>query len=315
MSAVYVVGSANFDRFLYVERFVAAGETISSTKLEEACGGKGLNQAVAAARAGAQTWMVGNLGNDGAGDTIRAAISEEENLHPDFLSTDAKRPTGQAMIQINAEGNNAIVLIAGANGTVTKENIDSAFNNASCGGTPAGGTSAGGVSEGDVVVCQREIPDEMTRYALLRAKEKNAFTILNLAPGTSDQTLVENVDLLIVNETEGAMLLGSDETEPEFIARKLQQQTGTDTILTYGDKGAFVATSTEQFHVPAIKCDVVDTTGAGDAFVGATAALIAEKKDLTTATRFGIAAATAACGSKGAQSYPQRRPDFQKLAK
>ena len=315
MSAVYVVGSANFDRFLYVERFVAAGETISSTKLEEACGGKGLNQAVAAARAGAQTWMVGNLGNDGAGDTIRAAISEEENLHPDFLSTDAKRPTGQAMIQINAEGNNAIVLIAGANGTVTKENIDSAFNNASCGGTPAGGTSAGGVSAGDVVVCQREIPDEMTRYALLRAKEKNAFTILNLAPGTSDQTLVENVDLLIVNETEGAMLLGSDETEPEFIARKLQQQTGTDTILTYGDKGAFVATSTERFHVPAIKCDVVDTTGAGDAFVGATAALIAEKKDLTTATRFGIAAATAACGSKGAQSYPQRRPDFQKLAK
>jgi len=310
MSAVYVVGSANFDRFLYVERFVAAGETISSTKLEEACGGKGLNQAVAAARAGAQTWMVGNLGSDGAGDTIRAAISEEENLHPDFLSTDAKRPTGQAMIQINAEGNNAIVLIAGANGTVTKESIDSSFNNASL-----GGASAGGVSEGDVVVCQREIPDEMTRYALLRAKEKNAFTILNLAPGTSDQTLVENVDLLIVNETEGAMLLGTDETEPEFIARKLQQQTGTDTILTYGDKGAFVATSTEQFHVPAIKCDVVDTTGAGDAFVGATAALIAEKKDLTTATRFGIAAATAACGSKGAQSYPQRRPDFQKLAK
>lgn len=310
MSAVYVVGSANFDRFLYVERFVAAGETISSTKLEEACGGKGLNQAVAAARAGAQTWMVGNLGSDGAGDTIRAAISEEENLHPDFLSTDAKRPTGQAMIQINAEGNNAIVLIAGANGTVTKENIDSAFNNVSL-----GGASAGGVSGGDVVVCQREIPDEMTKHALRQAKEKNAFTILNLAPSTSDQTLVEDVDLLIVNETEGAMLLGTDETEPEFIARKLQQQTGTDTILTYGDKGAFVATSTEQFHVPAIKCDVVDTTGAGDAFVGATAALIAEKKDLTTATRFGIAAATAACGSKGAQSYPQRRPDFQKLAK
>lgn len=315
MSAVYVVGSANFDRFLYVERFVAAGETISSTKLEEACGGKGLNQAVAAARAGAQTWMVGNLGDDGAGETIRRAIDQENNLHQDFLATDVHTPTGQAMIQINAEGNNAIVLIAGANGAVTKESIDSSFNNASLGGACLGGASAGGVSAGDVVVCQREIPDEMTRYALLRAKEKNAFTILNLAPGTSDQTLVENVDLLIVNETEGAMLLGTDETEPEFIARKLQQQTGTDTILTYGDKGAFVATSTEQFHVPAIKCDVVDTTGAGDAFVGATAALIAEKKDLTTATRFGIAAATAACGSKGAQSYPQRRPDFQKLAK
>lgn len=302
MSAVYVVGSANFDRFLYVDRFVVAGETISSTQLEEACGGKGLNQAVAAARAGAQTWMVGNLGGDAAGDTIRAAITQEENLHQDFLNTDAVRPTGQAMIQINAEGDNAIVLITGSNATITADHIDTALQN---------------VAAGDVVVCQREIPDEMTKHALKHAKAKGAFTILNLAPGTADRSLLPDVDLLIVNETEAATLLGLEQTpaDPQDLPARILEQTGTDTILTYGDKGAFVATSTEQFHVPAIKCDVVDTTGAGDAFVGATAALIAEKKDLTTATRFGIAAATAACGSKGAQSYPQRRPDFQKLAK
>lgn len=302
MSAVYVVGSANFDRFLYVDRFVVAGETISSTQLEEACGGKGLNQAVAAARAGAPTWMVGNLGGDGAGDTIRAAIAQEENLHQDYLFTDAERPTGQAMIQINAEGDNAIVLIAGSNATITADYIDKTLQN---------------VAAGDVVVCQREIPDEMTRHALKQAKAKGAFTILNLAPGTADRSLLPDVDLLIVNETEAATLLGLEQTpaDPQDLPARILDQTGTDTILTYGEKGAFVATSTEQFHVPAIKCDVVDTTGAGDAFVGATAALIAEKKDLTTATRFGIAAATAACGSKGAQSYPQRRPDFQKLAK
>lgn len=302
MSAVYVVGSANFDRFLYVDRFVVAGETISSTQLEEACGGKGLNQAVVAARAGAQTWMVGNLGGDAAGDTIRAAITQEENLHQDFLNTDAVRPTGQAMIQINAEGDNAIVLITGSNATITADHIDTALQN---------------VAAGDVVVCQREIPDEMTKHALKHAKAKGAFTILNLAPGTADRSLLPDVDLLIVNETEAATLLGLEQTpaDPQDLPARILEQTGTDTILTYGDKGAFVATSTEQFHVPAIKCDVVDTTGAGDAFVGATAALIAEKKDLTTATRFGIAAATAACGSKGAQSYPQRRPDFQKLAK
>ncbi|MDK7215143.1 ribokinase [Corynebacterium pyruviciproducens] len=302
MSAVYVVGSANFDRFLYVDRFVVAGETISSTQLEEACGGKGLNQAVAAARAGAPTWMVGNLGGDGAGDTIRAAIAQEENLHQDYLFTDAERPTGQTMIQINAEGDNAIVLIAGSHATITADYIDKTLQN---------------VAAGDVVVCQREIPDEMTKHALKQAKAKGAFTILNLAPATADRSLLPDVDLLIVNETEAATLLGLEQTpaDPQDLPARILDQTGTDTILTYGDKGAFVATSTEQFHVPAIKCDVVDTTGAGDAFVGATAALIAEKKDLTTATLFGIAAATAACGSKGAQSYPQRRPDFQKIAK
>lgn len=302
MSAVYVVGSANFDRFLYVDRFVVAGETISSTQLEEACGGKGLNQAVAAARAGAPTWMVGNLGGDAAGDTIRAAITQEENLHQDFLHTDAVRPTGQAMIQINTEGDNAIVLIAGSNATITADHIDTALTN---------------VDEGDVVVCQREIPDEMTRHALKQAKAKGAFTILNLAPGTADRSLLPDVDLLIVNETEAATLLGLEQTptDPQNLPTRILDQTGTDTILTYGDKGAFVATSEERFHIPAISCGVVDTTGAGDAFVGATAALIAEKEDLKTATRFGIAAATAACGSKGAQSYPQRRPDFEETAK
>ena len=114
-----------------------------------------------------------------------------------------------------------------------------------------------------------------------------------------------------------ATLLGLEHTtaDPQDLPTRILDQTGTDTILTYGDKGAFVATSEECFHIPAISCDVVDTTGAGDAFVGATAALIAEKEDLKTATRFGIAAATAACGSKGAQSYPQRRPDFEETAK
>ena len=122
---VFVVGSANLDRFLYVDAFVRAGETISSTSSKEAVGGKGLNQAVAAARAGASTWMVGNLGGDGAAATITTAIEGEENLHLDFLTSqtgpgdEPGTPTGQAMIQISKDGDNAIVLIAGANATIT----------------------------------------------------------------------------------------------------------------------------------------------------------------------------------------------------
>ena len=304
---VFVVGSANLDRFLYVDAFVRAGETISSTSSKEAVGGKGLNQAVAAARAGASTWMVGNLGGDGAAATITEAIAGEENLHRDFLTSqtgpgdEPGTPTGQAMIQISKDGDNAIVLIAGANATITTEHVTEALEN---------------LTSADVVVCQREIPDPVTGYALALAKEKGATTVLNLAPATVDTSLLAHVDLLIVNETEAATLLGSTPTAPEpetALAGAIHDRFGLSTILTAGPDGAYIAAGGETSHINAITCDVVDTTGAGDAFVGATAALLAEGADLARATSYGIAAATAACTAPGAQGYTQRRRDFDAL--
>lgn len=301
---VFVVGSANLDRFLYVDAFVRAGETISSTSSKEAVGGKGLNQAVAAARAGASTWMVGNLGSDGAAMTITEAIAGEENLHRDFLTSqtgpgdEPGTPTGQAMIQISKDGDNAIVLIAGANATITTEHVTEALES---------------LTSADVVVCQREIPDPVTGHALALAKEKGATTVLNLAPATSDTSLLAHVDLLIVNETEAATLLGSTPTAPEpetALAGAIHDRFGLSTILTAGPDGAYIAAGGETSHINAITCDVVDTTGAGDAFVGATAALLAEGADLARATSYGIAAATAACSAPGAQGYTQRRQDF-----
>lgn len=301
---VFVVGSANLDRFLYVDAFVRAGETISSTSSKEAVGGKGLNQAVAAARAGASTWMVGNLGSDGAAMTITEAIAGEENLHRDFLTSqtgpgdEPGTPTGQAMIQISKDGDNAIVLIAGANATITTEHVTEALES---------------LTSADVVVCQREIPDPVTGHALALAKEKGATTVLNLAPATSDTSLLAHVDLLIVNETEAATLLGSTPTAPEpetALAGAIHDRFGLSTILTAGPDGAYIAAGGETSHINAITCDVVDTTGAGDAFVGATAALLAEGADLARATSYGIAAATAACTAPGAQGYTQRRRDF-----
>ncbi len=309
---VFVVGSANLDRFLYVDAFVRAGETISSTSSKEAVGGKGLNQAVAAARAGASTWMVGNLGGDGAAATITEAIAGEENLHRDFLTSQTgpgdepgtpgtATPTGQAMIQISKDGDNAIVLIAGANATITTEHVTEALES---------------LTSADVVVCQREIPDPVTGYALALAKEKGATTVLNLAPATVDTSLLAHVDLLIVNETEAATLLGSTPTAPEpetALAGAIHDRFGLSTILTAGPDGAYIAAGGETSHINAITCDVVDTTGAGDAFVGATAALLAEGADLARATSYGIAAATAACTAPGAQGYTQRRRDFDAL--
>ncbi|WP_276848057.1 ribokinase [Corynebacterium pyruviciproducens] len=302
---VFVVGSANLDRFLYVDAFVRAGETISSTSSKEAVGGKGLNQAVAAARAGASTWMVGNLGSDGAAMTITEAIAGEENLHLDFLTSqtgpgdEPGTPTGQAMIQISKDGDNAIVLIAGANATITTEHVTEALTN---------------LTSADVVVCQREIPDPVTGYALALAKEKGATTVLNLAPATADTSLLAHVDLLIVNETEAATLLGSESPASiPALACAIHDRFGLSTILTAGPDGAYIAAGGETSHINAITCDVVDTTGAGDAFVGATTALLAEGADLTRATSYGIAAATAACSAPGAQGYTQRRQDFDPL--
>lgn len=307
---VFVVGSANLDRFLYVDAFVRAGETISSTSSKEAVGGKGLNQAVAAARAGASTWMVGNLGGDGAAATITTAIEGEENLHRDFLTSQTgpsdepgtpgtATPTGQAMIQISKDGDNAIVLIAGANATITTEHVTEALEN---------------LTSADVVVCQREIPDSVTGHALALAKEKGATTVLNLAPATVDTSLLAHVDLLIVNETEAATLLGSESPASiPALACAIHDRFGLSTILTAGPDGAYIAAGGETSHINAITCDVVDTTGAGDAFVGATAALLAEGADLARATSYGIAAATAACSAPGAQGYTQRRQDFDPL--
>ncbi|MDK7215133.1 ribokinase [Corynebacterium pyruviciproducens] len=302
---VFVVGSANLDRFLYVDAFVRAGETISSTSSKEAVGGKGLNQAVAAARAGASTWMVGNLGSDGAAMTITEAIAGEENLHRDFLTSqtgpgdEPGTPTGQAMIQISKDGENAIVLIAGANATITTEHVTEALES---------------LTSADVVVCQREIPDSVTGHALALAKEKGATTVLNLAPATADTSLLAHVDLLIVNETEAATLLGSESPASiPALACAIHARFGLSTILTAGPDGAYIAAGGETSHINAITCDVVDTTGAGDAFVGATAALLAEGADLARATSYGIAAATAACTAPGAQGYTQRRQDFDPL--
>lgn len=302
---VFVVGSANLDRFLYVDAFVRAGETISSTSSKEAVGGKGLNQAVAAARAGASTWMVGNLGSDGAAMTITEAIAGEENLHLGFLTSqtgpgdEPGTPTGQAMIQISKDGDNAIVLIAGANATITTEHVTEALTD---------------LTSADVVVCQREIPDSVTGHALALAKEKGATTVLNLAPATADTSLLAHVDLLIVNETEAATLLGSESPASiPALACAIHDRFGLSTILTAGPDGAYIAAGGETSHINAITCDVVDTTGAGDAFVGATAALLAEGADLARATSYGIAAATAACSAPGAQGYTQRRQDFDPL--
>lgn len=299
---VFVVGSANLDRFLTVENFVSEGETIAATRLEESVGGKGLNQAVASGRAGVDTVMVGAVGQDSAGETLFRHCSEEKLLDLSRVNVLDGVDTGQAFIQIGANGNNAIVVVPGANGHVSADKVRSTLELA----TP-----------NDVVVCQNEIPKSITLAALEYAKSQGCRSILNLAPGSPDADFLKHVDILIVNEIEAATLLGESLTDPAHagnMAEEIHRRFGVDVVATLGERGAIVAAKDVHCSLPALPVDISDTTGAGDAFVGTFAALLAEGASIDAAARFGIAAATAACSAPGAQGYTQRRPEFEDLA-
>ncbi|MGJ9434002.1 ribokinase [Actinotignum sp. GS-2025b] len=292
MARIFVVGSMNSDTFLKVENFVEPGETISALSSHTALGGKGLNQAVAAARMGIPVTMVAALGRDAVGDAVATELAAEENLDMTAVLR-VSEPTGQAMIQSDADGENAIVVVAGANAANTPENVVERL---------------AAVQAGDIVVCQLEIPEPAVAAALAEAKKRGATTVLNAAPAAPVGHLLENVDVLIVNETEADTILGTKVTDR---AQQLH--------LRYGGSIVYIDAYLPDADVkadalPAHHVDVVDTTGAGDAFVGAFAAALAVGESLATAARWGTALGAIATGASGAQGYTASRADVVALA-
>lgn len=294
MSRVFVLGSMNADSFLHVKNFVRPGETIMASSASSEVGGKGLNQAVASARMGVGTVMVGAVGSDQVGANLLESLEVEENLDLSRVARIDNESTGQAMIQLSESGENAIIVLAGANAANSPEGLEGRL---------------AGLTAGDVLVCQLEIPKETVRAGFALAKANGATTILNAAPPTSDRSVLENVDILIVNETEASSLLAADEASPADGA-------GEDmtTITTLGEQGALVhVPGQEPVQIPALQIDLVDSTGAGDAFVGGLASALARGEEITRATAFGTALATSACGAIGAQGYSQRRADIESM--
>lgn len=266
---VLIVGSGNVDLVSQVERIPWPGETVLSTGFATHAGGKGNNQATAAARAGADTTFIGAFGDDDNGARLLASL-KESGVHT--LVRTSTEPTGTALITVARTGENAIVVNAGANATLTALTEQERAT----------------IAAADIVLMQLEIPlDTVVEVA----KAATGMVVLNAAPAQPlPHELLEAVALLVVNEHEAASLGGADRLL-EFVPRL---------VVTLGAKGALVRTRDTAVRVPGIPVEVVDTTGAGDAFCGALAAKLDEGAQLEAAVRFATAAAALSVGRAGA---------------
>ncbi|GAA1689887.1 ribokinase [Glycomyces endophyticus] len=276
---VVVLGSANLDLVYEVERIPAPGETVLSLGSGSFAGGKGNNQAVAAARAGSPTRFITALGRDAAGDRLAA---EARAAGIDLLDRRTDAPTGTAAIFVDRRGENSIVVNSGANAELT--DLTAAERAA--------------IAAADVLVLQLETPVDTVAEAAAAAKAAGTRVVLNAAPsGAVPHAVLREVDVLVVNEHEAAELAGPD--DPMTALTGL----GCAVIITLGAAGALVGVPGEApVTVPSHTVDAVDTTGAGDTFVGAfAAALDGEGLDaLVAATGFATAAAALAVQRKGA---------------
>lgn len=283
MGRVLVVGSYNRDTVLRVPRFPQPGETLAASGIDRFHGGKGSNQAVAAARAGAQVAIVAALGRDAAGDAAME-LWAGEGIEAAAVARLPGLPTGEALILVDSDGENEIVIAAGANAA-----LDAATAAAAAADGPA------------LVVAQLETPLPATEAAFRAARAVGATTLLNAAPAQAlPEPLLAATDILVVNETEAALLLGG-EAPPAELAAALAQRRGRGVVLTAGAAGACWAPREGRvLHAPAPSVSVVDSTGAGDAFIGALAAALAEGLPEEAALRRGVVAGALACGRAGA---------------
>jgi ribokinase len=294
MSAVVVVGSANLDFTMHVDRPPQQGETIVGRDLLVSFGGKGANQAVAARRAGATVTFIGKVGQDRHGEEIRKNL-ESTGIDGAGLISDTTCGTGVAFILVDSSGANQIVVVSGCNYRLTPEELESRDE----------------LLAGRILLLQLETPHETVRWALRRAKEKGMRTILNPAPATPlPGEYFSLVDLLTPNEMEASTLTGvpvRDHVGAEKAGRRLLEMGCGNVIITLGARGALRIGKDGARHFPAFTVRAVDSTAAGDAFNGALAAALAEGKALEEAIPFANAAGALATMRRGAQeSLPDR---------
>ncbi len=277
-----VLGSINADLVFRVKSLPRPGETVLCAGFAFHHGGKGANQAAAAARSGGKVRFVGRIGEDSWGALLRRGL-EDAGVDTSLLET-SPRSSGIAAIAVDESGENAIVVASGANLDVTAEQLDRA-----------------GLTSADTLLCQNEIPLAVTREALERARGAGARTILNCAPATSGaNALLDLVDVLVVNHGEACALLERD-LPPEPAARALASERRS-CVLTLGRQGALAVGPAGAWHVPALPVRAVDTTGAGDTFTGVLAASLDLGLPWVEALARASVAAGLACTREGARS-------------
>lgn len=300
MDQILVVGSLNADLVVRAPRFPQPGETISGEDLHVIPGGKGANQAVAAARLGAKVSMLGRVGKDNFGNFLLDNL--KQNKVDSILVQRDDSSTGTAIIVVDSSGQNSIVLSPGANGRVSVEDI----NNAS-------------FADYKLLLLQLEIPTPAVLRAAQRARENGTRVILNPAPAkTLPDELIALADFIIPNETELSLLTNQkvdDVTSAESAARDLLKRGAKTVIVTLGSKGALAVDKHTSKQIDAYEVDVVDTTAAGDAFIGGFATSLLEVKSLEEAVRFGCACGALAATKFGAQPSLPTKEEVEKFIK
>jgi ribokinase len=294
---VTVVGSLNMDLVARSPRMPQPGETLAGHAFAQVPGGKGGNQAVAAARLGAQVTMLGCVGPDANGAQLRAGL-EAEGIDCGALETSESTPTGVALIIVADSGQNSIVIIAGSNGEVTPETV---------------ARHEVALAQAEVVICQLETPPDSVHAALTAAQRLGKTVILNPAPATGPLPAdwLALVDYLIPNELEASTLTGlpvSSVEEAKAAASALRRAGARNVIVTIGAQGVVAAlgdADPEHFDAPRVKA--VDTTAAGDTFIGGFAAEVSRGAEIGDAIRFAQRAAAISVTREGAQpSIPGR---------
>jgi ribokinase len=287
---ILVAGSSNTDMVIRTDHFPAPGETILGGEFLMNAGGKGANQAVAAARLGGNVTFIGKTGDDIFGKQAVKQLNEE-GINVSFMALDKENPSGVAMITVDRNGENSIVVASGANGTLSPGDFDKAISE---------------LDHSEFVLLQLEIPVPTVEYIAQTAAWKGKKVILNPAPAVPlSDNLLQNLYIITPNETEAGILTGmkvTDEDSAREAAFCLQKKGVEIVIITMGAAGAFYLTSEKSGIIPSIRVEAVDTTAAGDTFNGALAVALSEGKSLEEAIIFANRAAAISVTRVGAQS-------------
>ena len=293
---IYVIGSSNTDMVVKTEKLPMPGETVIGGTFFMNPGGKGANQAVAAARLGGRVTFIARVGADLFGSQALQQF-QKENINTRFVTQDPEYPSGVALIGVDRQGENTIIVAPGSNRQLNVKDVANAFES---------------IDEKSIILIQLEIPQETVEFAILSGKKKNCDVILNPAPVQPvDGNALRNLSIITPNETEAEMLTGiriTDLKTAEQAARQLHQSGVPNVIITLGSKGAYVSAGSSGKLVAAPKVTAVDTTAGGDCFNGALAVALAEGMKIEAAVGFACQAASLSVTRMGAQaSMPYRK--------
>jgi ribokinase len=295
---IVVIGSTNTDMVVKAERIPRPGETVLGGRFLMNPGGKGANQAVAAARLGGDVTFIARVGDDLFGREAKA-LFKKEGICTDYIVTDTEEPSGVALIMVDGRGENCISVASGANGALTPEAIEDA---------------QAVIEHADLVLLQLETPLETVCRVAELAVGKGVPVILNPAPAQSlPEELYECLEVITPNETEAELLTGikvTDLKSAEAAARALCDRGALQAVITMGAQGAYVYDGSEGMLVDALNVDAVDTTAAGDVFSGALAVALAEGAELAAAVRFAVKASALSVTRMGAQASAPYRAEI-----